>query len=124
MKYVCMMYDVGCPPCTHLADLGGSLSSPALTFAHGHHEGMSSASQYQVWELETTDYARNLLCQPRLVAAGETVSHVHLLRELKAMREFHKQESERAALRYSTLAQEVPRMASACMQLAATAAQL
>ena len=69
-----------------LVDLGASKASPALVLAHGHHENFSTAAQYQVWELEHTDQARNLLCQPRIAAAGESASHIEVLREMIAMR--------------------------------------
>ena len=61
-----------------VTDLGMSKAPPALALAHAHQENMSTNAMYHVWELEATDYARNLLCQPRLVSAGLCISLMHV----------------------------------------------
>ena len=123
-------------------DLANSKAAPSLALAHGHHNSLTTAGMYQVWELEETDEARALLSQPRFAAAGVKATHIDILRELQSCRLHYEQQVQaNAQLRAEDQQREadwsarlvdeqtrhramVSDLAATCMQLATTAASL
>jgi len=105
-------------------DLGASEASPALTLDHGHHEGMSTGRIYQVWELQSTDLARSILCQPRQVAAGLQVSGAEILRTLKGLTDEIGKSRLLAEEREKHRDEQYANVAKACLGLATNTASL